>query len=101
MLARRGQYHQSVLGGFVTPYSRPAAATLDGLRQQLLNAGLGSADATARATGMLYGMVQRQAAMLSYIDVLWLLAVLSVSGVGLCLLVRPSPQAAAAPAGAH
>ena len=102
MLARRGQFHQSVLGGYVTPYSRPAADTLAAFRQQMLAAGAGSADATARATGMLYGMVQRQAAMLSYIDVLWLLAVLSLAGVGLCLFVKPSPKAGGpAPEGAH
>ena len=92
MLARRGQYHQNVLGGHVTPYSLTAAQTLDGLKRQLINAGVGSADATGRATGMLYGMVQRQATMLSYIDVLWLLAVLSVAGVGLCVLVRPTQR---------
>ncbi len=99
MLARRGQYHLNVLGGHVTPYSGPAADTLAAFKQQLVNAGVGSADATAQATGMLYGMVQRQAAMLSFIDVLWLMAVLSVSGVVLCLFVRPSqknPAAAAA-----
>ena len=41
---------------------------------------------------MLYANLQRQAAMLSYIDVLWMLAVLSVVGVGFALLVRPTQR---------
>ena len=101
MLARRGQYHQSVLGEHVTPYSPAAAATLAGLKQQLVSAGVGSADATPRATAMLYGMVQRQAAMQSYIDVLWCLAVLSLLGIGFCLFVRPTRKDVKAPEGAH
>ncbi len=101
MLARRGQYHQNVLGGFVTPYSRPAADTLAAFRQQVLAAGAGSVDATARATGMLYGLVQRQATMLSYIDVLWMLSMLSLAGVGLCLFVRPSQKTGGAAEPAH
>ena len=101
MLARRGQFHQNVLGGHVTPYSPAAAAATAGLQQQLVNAGIGTADAAARANGMLYSLVQRQSAMLSFIDVFWLLALLSLAGVGLCLLVRPTQKGGVAPEGAH
>ena len=101
MLARRGQYHQNVLGGHVTPYSQPASAALAGFHDQLVAAGVGSADANARAPGLLYAMVQRQSAMLSYIDVLWALAVLSIVGVIFALVVRPTVKNAVAPEGAH
>jgi DHA2 family multidrug resistance protein len=101
MLARRGQYHLNVLGGHVTPYGAAAADRLAGLKQQLVYAGVGSADAAARATGMLYNLVQRQAAMLSFIDVFWLLACLSLAGVVIAVLVRPSPKTVKAAAGAH
>ena len=101
MLARRGQYHQSVLGGHATPYSPAAADTLANFRRALVNAGVGTADAASRANGMMYNMVQRQAAMLSFIDVFWLLAMLSLAGVGIALLVRPTVKGSVAPEGAH
>ena len=101
MLARRGQFHLNVLGGHVTPYSSAAADTLAGFKQALVAAGVGSADATGQATGMLYNMVQRQAAMLSFIDVLWLLACLSLAGMVIALLVRPSQKGGVAPEPAH
>ena len=101
MLARRAQHHQNVLGGYVTAFNPAAAATLAGLRARLAAAGLGTTDASAQATGMLYAMVQRQAAMLSYLDVLWLLSLVSFAGVFLCLLVRPTTKGGAAPEGAH
>jgi DHA2 family multidrug resistance protein len=101
MLARRGQFHQNVLGGHVTPYGPSTATALAAYRQQMVSAGYTNADAGRLANGLLYGQVQHQAGMMSYLDVLWLLAVLSLAGIAFALLVRPSQRAAKAPEGAH
>jgi DHA2 family multidrug resistance protein len=100
MLARRSQYHQSVLASHITPFNTVANQTLSTLQTQLVNAGMSATAATARAQGQLYAMVQKQAAMLSFIDCFWLLSIFCFSGIVLCFAVKPSASDKA-PAGAH
>jgi DHA2 family multidrug resistance protein len=100
MLARRSQYHQSVLASHITPFNTLTNQTLSTLQTELVNAGMSGTAATARAQGQLYAMVQKQAAMLSFIDCFWLLSIFCFAGVLLCLAVKPSASAKA-PAGAH
>jgi MFS transporter, DHA2 family, multidrug resistance protein len=75
LIARRSQYHQSVLAEYTA--SGPFHASITGLAMRLTRAGLSAHDAQRQAMGRLYAMVQAQAAVLSYIDVYWLLAVAS------------------------
>jgi len=75
LIARRSQFHQSVLaehsasGGF--------DAAIQSLTTQLANAGMSVYDAGQQAVGRMYGALQAQAATLAYVDVFWLLAVFS------------------------
>jgi DHA2 family multidrug resistance protein len=75
MLSRRSQYHQQILVSHVTPYDPAYQSALQGLAARLMQRGVGSIQAAAQAQGMLYGMVQRQAAMLAFIDIFWILGV--------------------------
>ncbi|HEU5094913.1 MAG TPA: EmrB/QacA family drug resistance transporter, partial [Reyranella sp.] len=56
-------------------------------------------DALHRAQALLYATVQKQAALLSYIDTFWILAVGFLALVPLIFLLRkPKPGAGAPPA---
>src|SRR5581483_10508702 len=74
-IARRSQYHQSVLAEHTASGGLDAAAQF--LTNQLAQAGSGLHDAGQQAWGRLYGVLQAQAATLAYVDVFWLLAVFS------------------------
>ncbi len=73
VIARRSQFHQSILAQHTR--SPRFFAAVDGLTIQLNHAGVGYADAHRRAIARLARMISSQAAVLSYIDLYWLLAV--------------------------
>jgi DHA2 family multidrug resistance protein len=77
LLARRSQYHQSVLAEYTR--SHRFQAVIQGTAMKLSHAGLSLHEAQRQALGRLYGMVQQQAAALSYIDVYWLLSVIAAA----------------------
>src|SRR3984893_9020092 len=90
LIARRSQYHQSVLAGF--PSSGRFHAAITALAMRLTRAGLSAHAAQRQAVGRLYGMVQAQAAILSYVDVYWLLSMGSaIMFVASFLLKRNEP----------
>jgi MFS transporter, DHA2 family, multidrug resistance protein len=72
LIARRSQYHQSVLAGFTSSGRFHAAITA--LTMRLTRAGVSAHTAQQQAMGRLYALVQSQAAVLSYVDVYWLLS---------------------------
>lgn len=88
MLSRRSQFHQQVLVSHLTPYDSTYRATLEGLAAKLMQQGVNSVEATAKAQGMLYGMVQRQAAVLAFIDIFWVLGVTFLCMIPLILMMR-------------
>jgi DHA2 family multidrug resistance protein len=73
MLARRGQYHQSVLAEYTrSPRFNAAVA---GLTNRLTHVGLSAYSAHQQALARMYSVVVAQAQAMSYVDVYWLLAV--------------------------
>ncbi len=99
LLARRAQFHQNVLGAHVSAFDPQTQSSLATLKQTLLAHGINAAEATQRATGMLYGMLQQQAAVLSYVDVFKVMAVIFLLIVPLVLVVKKLPAHAAAVGG--
>ena len=98
LLARRQQYHQSVLVEHVTPYSHPYDQTIQSMQQAFASSTGSAADALQKAQALLYMTVQKQAAMLSYIDSFWALGVLFLVLIPLVFLMkRPEPGSAPAP----
>ena len=73
VVARRSQYHQSVLAEHTG--SQPFQDALHGLTQRLHSAGLSMYEAQQQALARLYGRIQAQAATLSYIDLYLILAI--------------------------
>ena len=98
LVARHQQMHINVLGANVTLYSPKTRALLSGIQAGMKSHGPGAAAATRQSYGVLYGMVQRQATILSYIDVFQLLAVIFLLMTPLVLLMRkPSGSVKAVP----
>jgi len=88
MLARRAQYHQSVLAAHVTSLDSGIAGQLQGMTQVLHQQGFSLADAAVRAQAMLYGLVQQQAGILAFMDTFWVLAMVFVGLMPFMLLMR-------------
>jgi DHA2 family multidrug resistance protein len=97
VLARRQQVHQNVLVGHVTPWNPQYDSTIQALQKAYLAGSSNAADALHQAQAQLYAMVQRQAAMLSYIDAFLLLAVIFTALVPLVFLLRKPDSASGAP----
>ena len=76
MQFRRMQAHINTLDKYVTPTSLQTRSAVVGLRAMFVAQGKDPASATQQAYGAIWGMVQRQAAMLSYNDAFLFLAVL-------------------------
>jgi DHA2 family multidrug resistance protein len=100
LLARQQQVHTTFLGAHVDPYNPQARAVLEQLRAAFQARGSDLATATEQARSALFGMVQRQAAILSFNDVFHLLGILFVCLLPLLFLMR-SPRAGRGPAAVH
>jgi len=96
MQVRRAQTHINILDKYVNPANPLAGRTIDGLRALFMSHGKDSATATRQAYGAVWGMVQRQAAMLSYNDTFRLLAVMFLLMLPLLLLMRKPKKAGGA-----
>ena len=91
-LARREQANQALLTRHVTSYGAPTNALLHKLQQAALAAHASAGAALHQAEAQIYAMVQRQAAVLSYIDAFWLVGAVLVAMIPLVLLLRrPKP----------
>lgn len=75
LIARRSQFHQSVLVSHTTPGNPNFQNSLDGLAQHIANSGMNIHEAQSRAYATLYRAVQAQAAALAYIDTFWILSI--------------------------
>src|SRR5205807_8304513 len=100
MLSRQQQATTNLLGANVTPYSPAAQSMFENLRRGFMASGADAVTATNRAYGALFGMIQRQAAMVSFVSIFHLLGILFLALVPLILILkRPGRQQA--PAAAH
>jgi DHA2 family multidrug resistance protein len=97
-VARHSQQHANVLAGHVTPYDSSAMAMFKNIKDGMMAAGSDPASATQRAYAAMFGMVQQQAAMLSYLDVFFLLAVMFLSLLPLIFIMK-KPKGGGGPEG--
>jgi len=90
MLARRAQFHQSVLVSHMTPYDPAYREALSHSAALFQVHGSGAVDAGVQANGLLYGSLLRQANMLSFADAFWLMGILFLLVVPLMFCMRRS-----------
>jgi DHA2 family multidrug resistance protein len=102
LLARRAQFHQSVLAYNATNYDPAFRNQISAMTKQLVHAGATIPDAQAQAYGRVYQSVLSQAQTLAYIDTYMILAVAASIMFVLAFIVRkndPSGGGAEAAAG--
>src|SRR5262249_6700789 len=77
IIARRAQYHQTILIGNADPGSSTFLNAVSGLTDKLTQSGFSPQDAQMRAHLRVYQSAQNQAAVLSYIDTFWIIGVMA------------------------
>ncbi|HEX4792887.1 MAG TPA: DHA2 family efflux MFS transporter permease subunit [Humisphaera sp.] len=101
LLGSRAQYHRVVLTSRLTPYNSHLAARVHAMAGAFQHRIAGGASyAVQQAYGVIAGQAQRQAEVLSYLDVFWLMAIFCTIMIPLVFLMRPN-RPGAAPAAAH
>jgi DHA2 family multidrug resistance protein len=88
MLARRSQYHQNVLVSHLTPFDPAYRDVLNRTANALQAAGAAPPDATFQAQGTLYATLLRQASMLAFSDVFWLMGAFFLVIIPLMFFLR-------------
>jgi DHA2 family multidrug resistance protein len=89
MLARREQYHFSVLGSHISAYDPNAQGLLDKAARMF---GSVPVISNLKALALLQGMVEQQAALLSFVDVFRVLAYLFLLMLPLLLIMKKPPK---------
>jgi MFS transporter, DHA2 family, multidrug resistance protein len=96
---RYQQKYISILGSDVTPYDPQARQRYAALRGMFLGAGSGPELAGRRAYGVLFGMVERQAAMRAFVEVFILLSIVFLLMIPLVgIMKKPAPRQGPGPA---
>ena len=88
MLARNSQATTSLLGSNVTMYDPATQVRFAQLKAAFMAGGADASTASNRAYAALFGMVQREASMLSFVGVFQLLAIMFVVLVPLVLIMK-------------
>jgi DHA2 family multidrug resistance protein len=88
LLDRFRQGQTNILGSHVSAYSPATRMTLESLRRMFVAHGSDPTTATQQAHAAVWGMVQRQAAMISYLDVFRLLTFLLILAIPLVFLLK-------------
>ena len=88
LLARRTQYHQSVLVAHATPFQQRYQQTLERFSGYFLTHGFTAPDAAVHAKAQLARIIQQQAALLGFLDCFWTLGCACLIGAPLIFLAR-------------
>jgi DHA2 family multidrug resistance protein len=100
MLARQRQSFGAVLGEHVSPLDQTTQTVLEQAKAAFMAAGADATTATSRAYAAVYGMLVRQATMVSFVTLFRLLAILFLALIPLVLIMR-KPSGPSGPVGAH
>jgi DHA2 family multidrug resistance protein len=92
--ARLMQRHHANLIENLSPINPRYREMLSGLAAQLQIRGSDAVTAAHQAQALLYGEMERQAAMLAFVDVFWILGVVCLAMMPLMLIMKPRPQGA-------
>ncbi|HZT76192.1 MAG TPA: DHA2 family efflux MFS transporter permease subunit [Vicinamibacterales bacterium] len=88
MLARQQQTTTAILGRNISVYNPATRAMFQQMQGAFMAAGADPATATQRTYGAMFGMVQRQASMVTFVGIFQLLGILFVVLVPLILLME-------------
>jgi DHA2 family multidrug resistance protein len=94
VLARRTQYHQSVLVTHVPSFDGTVSANVERIASRFVDHGYSTVDAATSAVAQVYAIVQQQAAILGFLDCFWLLGLVAFIGPLLAIFIRKFQQGA-------
>ena len=100
MVARNQQAMTSLYGANVTAYDPASQSLIAQLKAGFMAAGADSFTATQRAYAGVFGLVQRQAAMVSFVGLFQLLGIMFLALLPLVLIMK-RPRGSGPAAGAH
>ena len=94
---RHAQIHVNTLTANVTPSNLQAQGLVNGVKSMMMAQG-GADPATAQrmANGMVENIIRQQAAIMSFNDIFWLLAIMFLAMLPFILLMRPPRKKAGA-----
>ena len=98
VLARRAQYHQSVLVTHVTSFDRTFSQNVRSITNRFVGHGYSAADAAMRAVAQVHALVQQQASILAFLDCFWLLGLVAFIGPVLAIFIHKFNQGGSAAA---
>ncbi|HLK48850.1 MAG TPA: DHA2 family efflux MFS transporter permease subunit [Bryobacteraceae bacterium] len=87
-LFRREQFHTNVLGGHVNAFNPRTNLYVQSIQSAMVARGLDSESALRRAYAAVWGMVQRQAAMISFVDTFRAMAIVFLLVLPVLLVMR-------------
>jgi len=90
-LARRNQFHQTSLSAHLTVGDLKTRTALAGLQSTFHAKGFDTVASQRKAFAALYGMVQRHATMLTFVEAFWMMALIFLAMLP-CLLLLRRPQ---------
>jgi DHA2 family multidrug resistance protein len=96
MLARRAQFHQSILAAHANAYSSQFRSAIQGASQLFMSAGAVSAQ--QQSYGQLYVSILRQSNMIAYLDNFWMLGISALAVIPFVFLMKRPPKGASAAA---
>ena len=99
-LFRQQQAHINILVGHVTPFTSGAATMMKGIGAGMVAKGQDPVTAMKQAHAALFGLVERQAAMLSFVDTFRLMGLIFLLLLPLLFLMK-RPSQKAGPAATH
>jgi DHA2 family multidrug resistance protein len=101
LLARRMQFHQSLLVHNLTPFNPVYERAVSGIQTALTYRGVNPSQAGAGALRVLYGALVSQAAIKAYTDVFQLLGIISLVLIPSMFLLKKIKQGAGGMPGVH
>src|SRR5262249_177650 len=87
VLARRAQYHQSVLVTHVTSFDRAFSENVQNIANRFVVHGYSAADAAVSLVAQVHALLQRQASILAFLDCFWLLGLVAFIGPALAIFI--------------
>lgn len=100
-LVRRQQVHQARLVENVSPYDPQTWQTLQSAKAWFMSRGDDAFTAAQRAHGAIYGMVQRHAMMLSFVEAFRIMAIVFILMIPAVLILRPAKPSRGDRIGTH
>jgi len=97
MLQRYSQFYQTILAANVSPYSIQTQKTVAMMKQAAISRGVDAVSAQNSAYTIIYNIVRRQAAMLSYNRIFFIVGIAFLVIIPLLLLLKKPDKHAAPP----